>query len=80
MSLWNRRAFLRTSAQAATLAALPVPAALAQAAAAKTFPAGFFWGASTSAVQIHPASTKKKTAPWRQRSHIPTTFESAIKR
>jgi hypothetical protein len=75
MSLWNRRAFLRTSAQAATLAALPVPAA-----AAKTFPAGFFWGASTSAVQIHPASTKKKTAPWRQRSHIPTTFESAIKR
>jgi beta-glucosidase/6-phospho-beta-glucosidase/beta-galactosidase len=56
MSLWNRRTFLRNSAHTAALTALPLPigkAALAQKAApANTFPAGFLWGASTSAVQI----------------------------
>jgi beta-glucosidase len=56
MKIWNRRTFLRNAAQTAALTALPLPidkAALAQkAASANTFPAGFLWGASTSAIQV----------------------------
>jgi beta-glucosidase len=54
MTNWNRRTFLRTTAQAAALASLPAStASLAQqAAGATTFPKGFYWGAATSAMQV----------------------------
>jgi len=55
MSEWNRRTFLRRSAQAAALTALPGPAALLASpanAGVSTFPKGFHWGASTSAMQV----------------------------
>jgi len=50
---WNRRTFLRNSAQAAALSAMPWSAAtLAQTPAGKPFPADFHWGASTAAMQV----------------------------
>jgi beta-glucosidase len=55
MSHWNRRTFLRRSAQAAALTTLPWSAgAIASTTAFKstTFPAGFHWGAATSAMQV----------------------------
>jgi beta-glucosidase len=55
MPNWNRRAFLRRSAQAVALATLPWPSTtLASIAKSNTltFPKGFHWGASTSAMQI----------------------------
>ncbi len=49
---WNRRTFLRTSAQAAALATLPWPVeGLAQKPGAG-FPKGFYWGTSTAAIQV----------------------------
>lgn len=55
MSNWNRRKFLGRSAQTAALTTLPrSTAALAAVATSRsaTFPKGFHWGASTSAVQV----------------------------
>jgi len=54
MTNWNRRTFLRTTAQAAALASLPASTATfaQQAAAVTTFPKGFYWGAATSAMQV----------------------------
>jgi beta-glucosidase len=55
MSNWNRRTFLRHSAQAAALTTLPwPPTALASTTTpgSSTFPQGFHWGASTSAMQV----------------------------
>ena len=54
MTYWNRRSFLRTTAQAAALTALPTLRS-ADALGPKTsptFPKDFFWGASTSSVQV----------------------------
>lgn len=57
MDIWNRRTFVRKSVEAAALASLASfpwsRGGLAQkGAAANTFPANFFWGASTSAMQV----------------------------
>ena len=55
MSEWNRRTFLRHSAQAAALSALPwstTAVASPSNAGVSTFPMGFHWGASTSAMQV----------------------------
>ena len=54
MTHWDRRTFLRTSAQAAAIATIPyVRQSLAQTAhTASSFPPNFYWGASTSAMQI----------------------------
>ncbi len=51
---WNRRTFLSKSTQAAALTTLPwTTSGFAQTAhAAATFPAGFHWGAATSAMQV----------------------------
>ncbi len=51
MNDWNRRKFLSRSAQAAALTTLPWSATQA-APAGSSFPKGFYWGASTSAMQI----------------------------
>jgi beta-glucosidase len=52
MTHWNRRTFLRTSAQAAALTTLPWPALAQKSAGSSTFPKGFYWGASTAAMQV----------------------------
>jgi beta-glucosidase len=55
MSHWNRRTFLLNSAQAAALTGFQGAASVLASPAgseASTFPAGFHWGASTSAIQI----------------------------
>ena len=54
MTHWDRRTFLRTSAQAAAIATIPyAKQSLAQPAhTASSFPQNFYWGASTSAMQI----------------------------
>jgi beta-glucosidase len=52
MTTWDRRTFLRNSVQTATLAALPWPALAQKASGANTFPKGFYWGASTAAMQV----------------------------
>ncbi len=55
MSEWNRRTFLRRSAQAAALTTLPWSTASFASTAtpsSSTFPKGFHWGASTSAMQV----------------------------
>ena len=54
MKIWTRRTFLRHSAEAAALASTPWSKALVaqNTAATNTFPANFFWGASTSAMQV----------------------------
>lgn len=51
---WNRRTFLRNSARTAALATFPWSAAGfgQKGPMASTFPKGFHWGASTSAMQI----------------------------
>ena len=55
MSNWNRRTFLSHSARAAALTTLPwstAPLASAATPSSTTFPEGFHWGASTSAMQV----------------------------
>ena len=55
MSNWNRRMFLRHSAQAAALTSLPWPTAVltsGQTTKSLAFPKDFHWGASTSAMQV----------------------------
>jgi beta-glucosidase len=57
MSNWNRRAFLRASAQAAVLASLDraTPGVAQKRQHPVTFPKDFHWGASTSAMQVEGA-------------------------
>jgi beta-glucosidase len=54
MTIWNRRTFLRSSAQAAALTTLPLSnfAPGQKSSAAGTFPKDFHWGASTAAMQV----------------------------
>ena len=52
MTTWNRRTFLRNSAHTAALAAWPWPSRAQKALGANAFPKGFYWGASTAAMQV----------------------------
>src|SRR5271170_6132637 len=75
MNSWDRRTFLRNSSQVAALAAIPWSAysAVQKTSAASTFPAGFHWGASTSAMQIEgsPYADRGGRSVWGAYEAIP---------